>query len=86
MVSTSSLLWAILFLYSFNIKIKESVALAMLFAGFVVTIGWKALGWGEIIYEIAPGMIAPLVVYGIWYMIFSTQWDSEVEEASSNQS
>lgn len=76
----------ILFLYSFNIKIKESVALAMLFAGFVVTVAWKALGWGDVIYEIAPGMIAPLIVYGVWYMIYGTQWDSEVEEVSTKQS
>lgn len=52
----------LLFLYAFGRKVTEATAIAMVLAGVSVTVLWRALGWGDYIYEICPGMLAGFAV------------------------
>lgn len=73
MIALSMLGWSILacafgpllFIYAIGKKVSEPVALLMTISGVAVGLGWRSAGLSPIMYEIAPGMIAGLVVYGI---------------------
>jgi len=56
----------LLFIYSINRRVSERTALTMMIGGTVAALVWRqVLGWSGIMYDIAPGMITGLVVYGL---------------------
>jgi SSS family transporter len=60
----------LLFIYSIGKKVSERTALVMMVGGTLAALIWRqVLDWSGIMYDIAPGMITGLVVYGI-----STLW------------
>lgn len=73
----------ILLVYAIGIRLRESVSIAMLIVGVVVTIVWRQLGWGDFMYEIAPGMLSGILVYLIAKFTGLNQVDSEYVETST---
>ena len=53
----------LLLIYALGKKVSEMTAILMILAAIAATLLWRALGWGGIIYEIAPGMITGFVTY-----------------------
>ena len=38
----------------------------MVLGGLAIVLGWRALGWHEtVVYEVMPGMIGGLLIYGL---------------------
>ncbi|PIQ81789.1 MAG: sodium:proline symporter [Candidatus Omnitrophica bacterium CG11_big_fil_rev_8_21_14_0_20_64_10] len=54
----------LLLVYCFGGRPSERLAITMVLAGAGVVIGWSLAGLSPYIYEIAPGILAGLVVYG----------------------
>ena len=52
-------------------KPSESLAIAMMLTGLGVVMLWRYLGYNKYFYEVAPGMIAGLVVYVVWSCVGS---------------
>ncbi len=55
----------LLFIYAIGKKVSEITAITMVVVGAVVTIVWMNLGYGSVIYEVAPGIMAGLIAYFI---------------------
>lgn len=55
----------LLFLYAIGLRPNEGESIVMVVTGFLVVILWRHWGFSEIIYEIAPGMVSGLMVYGL---------------------
>ncbi|MEC7277599.1 MAG: sodium/proline symporter [Bdellovibrionota bacterium] len=68
----------LLFVYTLNKKVSERLGIAMILAGIISTLSWKAAGLSGAFYEVAPGIIAGIVTYLIGSMITTP------EEASAN--
>jgi len=73
----------ILLIYALGVRIKEPVAIAMLLVGVAVTIVWRQLGWGEFMYEIAPGMTSGILVFVIAKLTGLNQVDAEYIKATT---
>lgn len=74
----------ILLIYALDIHIKESVAVTMLSVGVAVTVIWRQLGWGDFMYEIAPGMLSGLLVYFIASRLGLNNVDEEYRRSVAN--
>jgi sodium/proline symporter len=59
--------------YSLGGKPSENLAIMMMAAGIGTVFYWKHLGFGDIIYEVAPGIISALLVYLISKLIKSSK-------------
>lgn len=55
----------LLFLYVFDIRVRESTAILMMIVGSTTAILWKHFGLSSSIYEVAPGIISGLLVYAV---------------------
>lgn len=55
----------LLIIYSLGKKVSERLAVVMVLTGSVTVIIWAHLGWSRVIYEIAPGILAGLLVFVI---------------------
>lgn len=55
-----------LVLYSLGKKLTQTELLCMIVGATAVTCFWQAMGWGGIIYEIAPGMISGFLIYAVF--------------------
>jgi len=55
----------LIFLYTIGNKVTEKVGIIVILTGMATTFLWKFLGLSGIIYEVAPGMIAGMLVYYI---------------------
>ena len=53
----------LLFLYTIGNRVTEKVGIIVILTGMGVTFLWKLIGLSGVIYEVAPGMIAGLVIY-----------------------
>lgn len=53
----------LLFIYALGKKVSEVTAIAMVVVGGLTTVFWMVQGLGGIIYEVAPGIMAGLIVY-----------------------
>lgn len=53
----------LLFLYAIGNKVTENVGIVVILFGMGVTFLWKFLGLSNIIYEVAPGILAGLIIY-----------------------
>jgi sodium/proline symporter len=73
--SLASAFAPILVLYCFGKKIPQGVLLTMMFTGMGTSIMWKSSGWGEVLFESAPGIVSGFVIYGFWSLlrIFSSR-------------
>lgn len=67
----------LLFLYSIGEKIREGVAITTMLCGFITTIIWRQLGLNDLIYEIAPGMIAGLIIYYVLKGLGFNKWSED---------
>lgn len=52
------LLWS----YARGVRLAEGQALAVMFTGLAVALGWRGLGWQDSVYEGLPGMLAGWVL------------------------
>lgn len=59
----------ILIVYGFGQRPHEWIAIAMSATGLGTVLIWRYLGWNDTIYEVAPGMLAGLAVFGIGKII-----------------
>jgi sodium/proline symporter len=55
----------LLFIYATNCKVSEFTGITMIVIALIVTIGWRQMGLGGSMYEIAPGMISSFIAYFI---------------------
>jgi sodium/proline symporter len=67
----------ILFLYAMGQKLREGTAIAMLVVGVGMTVIWRFMGLGDIIYEIAPGMLAGLLTFAILHLAGLNKWSDD---------
>ncbi len=55
----------ILFLYAFDKRVSEPVAVLMVVGGVAVTVLWREFGLSSLVYEVAPGMLAGFAIYAL---------------------
>jgi SSS family transporter len=55
----------LLFLYTFNTKIRENSAIAMVIGGLVTSLLWRYYGLSQQLLELAPGIIMGFIIYCI---------------------
>ncbi len=55
----------LLFVYAMGRRVSEWHAIAMIAIGIGTTLSWRALGLSGYIYEVAPGILAGLLVYAL---------------------
>lgn len=55
----------LLFIYSINQKVTEFIAVSMVIGGMMATVTWKLLGFGSSFYEVGPGILTGLAIYGL---------------------
>ena len=53
----------LIILYALGEKLTETKALLVMTSCTVIALGWRALGWGAIIYEVAPAMVLGILGY-----------------------
>ncbi|MCY4644822.1 MAG: sodium/proline symporter [Bacteriovoracales bacterium] len=59
----------LLTIYALGGKPSEKLALTMMFSGLVTMLIWRYVGLGDIIYEVAPGILAGLLPYVVVRLI-----------------
>ncbi|MCB0324227.1 MAG: hypothetical protein KDD69_11670, partial [Bdellovibrionales bacterium] len=59
----------LLLLYVWNRRVRESTAIAMMLVGSITAILWKKFGLSNVIYEVAPGMLAGIATYAVWELL-----------------
>lgn len=62
----------LLFIYAVGKKVSETTAILMIINAIIVTVLWRDFGLGDIMYEVAPGMLAGFITYAILY---KTTWN-----------
>jgi SSS family transporter len=50
-------------LHALGKRIPQTISIAMVISGVTVFLLWKLMGWGSLIYSVAPGIAAGLLVY-----------------------
>jgi Na+/proline symporter len=55
----------LLFLYTFNKKIRENIAIAMVIGGLITSLLWRYFGLSQQLLELAPGIIMGFIIYFI---------------------
>lgn len=55
----------ILVLYAFGKKIRENTMIAMIVVSVGTVLTWRSLGLSNVIYEVAPGIVSGLLVFGL---------------------
>jgi SSS family transporter len=53
----------LIILYALGEKLTETKALLVMTSCTAIALGWRALGWGAIIYEVAPAMVFGILGY-----------------------
>lgn len=59
----------ILLVYVFGGRMPEAVAIAVLAAGVLTSLGWRWLGLHEMVYEGMPGILAGLAAFGVYHAL-----------------
>ena len=62
----------LLFLYAVDKRISELTGILMIINATIVTLLWRELGFGGVIYEVAPGMISGFITY---LALSKTNWN-----------
>lgn len=75
----------LLFLYAIGYKITEKVAVSVLSTGFFVTLIWRQMGLGDIVYEVAPGMLSGLVVFFLLEMLGFNRWSDDYLRSTASR-
>jgi SSS family transporter len=55
----------LLILYTFNKKIRENIAIAMVIGGLITSLLWRYFGLSQQLLELAPGIIMGFIIYFI---------------------
>lgn len=63
----------LLMVYALGGKPSQGLALTMMAAGLVVMLAWRMAGLGATMYEVAPGMVAGLLVYAVGALFSRTK-------------
>ncbi|MEZ4576207.1 MAG: sodium/proline symporter [Vampirovibrionales bacterium] len=58
----------IILLLAFGRHLSHRLMLAMMAGGVATLIAWHYAGWGKYVYEVMPGIMAGLLVYGLWQL------------------
>lgn len=77
----SSAFGPLLFVYALDKKVSERTGILMILGGTAGALIWRQLGLGGSLYEVAPGMLTGLLIYGI-SVVF--QWNPTVQEEKSS--
>ncbi len=57
----------LIIIYAFGEKLTEPKALLIMISSTIIALGWRALGWGALIYEVAPAMFFGILSYFILF-------------------
>jgi len=55
----------LIIIYAFGEKLTETKALLIMISCTVIALAWRSLGWGLIVYEVAPAMFFGILSYFI---------------------
>jgi Na+/proline symporter len=49
--------------YGLGWRASQPLALAVMIGGTLIFLGWRAMGWGGVIYEVAPGIVGGWLIF-----------------------
>ena len=61
----------LLFIYARGGRPSEPLALAVVIGGVAAFLAWRWAGLSSVVYEILPGMLVGLLVFGLWHAIIN---------------
>ena len=69
----------LIIIYAFGEKLTEPKALLIMISSTIIALGWRALGWGALIYEVAPAMFFGILSYFILFKPFLSDSEPQPE-------
>ena len=70
----------LIIIYAFGEKLTEAKALLIMISCTVIALAWRSLGWGSIVYEVAPAMFFGILSYFIIFKPLLANPEPQPEE------
>ncbi|MDD9901466.1 MAG: sodium/proline symporter [Alphaproteobacteria bacterium] len=61
----------LLIVLAFGCRVPQGLAVTMMLSGVSTAVAWQKMGYGDIIYEAAPGIVAGLLIFGAGKLLCS---------------
>ena len=63
-------------------RLPTPLAMLMMAAGIATVVLWGASPWADSVFKALPGMVVPLVIYGLWSTLSGAARDTRTSEAA----